>query len=1160
MDKPFCPYCMFPVRPGEICPNCGLTAGSYVPSPHHLPPGTILQERYLVGRVLGEGGFGITYIGCDLRLELKIAIKEYYPMDRATRNAAVTLNVTSFMGPSAQSFERGKQKFLGEARAMAKMDKQQVIVSVRDYFEANNTAYIVMEYIEGTTFSELVKQKGGRIPPQELFVMLEPLFGALSMMHENGLIHRDISPDNLMLEHGAVRLLDFGCARETTRGTETLTIALKHGYAPIEQYQQKGQGAWTDIYALCATIYFCLTGKAPPQALDRITVDGLLLPSKLGVDLPPYREAALLKGLRLSPSRRYRSMEELHAALYRKADPAEEETGRELRGDGPAEKDIGRQLLDDGPAEEDVGGALHDDSAMEEDTCWERYDGSPAEDIGEELCGDGLPEGDAVPESGDGPAEESSNGAEEIGLIRLWKDWRLWATAAILIAFLLAVQFSRTGGGEIDGLDDVSDQGPSVTTQIDPFADAVTVTNASEAALRIVLADKSIPAVILAACGETYNIQYEELTLTKPVKLEKGAELHLWTTVTVESGGLLQIDGTVYNEGILRTTGGGAVAVGASGVLEGSTLVWLEHEEDLTMEPGGVAVMNGEHFGQTEGGSHFLVLCEEELFAQAKHVKSLAEYQLALMRSDTTAIVVDGDMTLPSDEVAVSKVPVLISEGVTVSMGSAPREEWGERWPMLFEDTVLINRGTLRADLNMGAWDENGSREDTACALLNYGTISGAVFRDASGAVVNMGEFAVNSAQVLETDFYNLGTLIERGEGDENFLNFFAVTAYNAGELIVEGVDSSYMTITQGAYFYNYGTLTVEAGAQLDNQATLDNCGSVIVAAGGALNNRGYFLDAGTLELDPDSVLYHGGLIQRFHSETLRLPDETVDMGGAILTMDAESGTRQAGTEEELRAALEDESCALVMVTGDLTISGDLTVTKGLQATGGVLSVTGDLTFTGPEAAFWGVAELNGGQMTVADGAAVAANQLAGCGGLTIRDEGLLLCQTELILEPGAAVTLDNSSVLITLQGQVMDHSTLRIGSLCTMRAMDRMEWYGCQAEVENDGALQLNNINVTADKDTAVTIAEDGFVFIGANHSEYWSLMHGSLVNRGQMEIASNIRVPGSLTNYGSLRFYMKLSVSGTVDNQGALLACGENAAVTEGGVLGTPVVYEPA
>ena len=321
MDKQFCPYCMAPVRPGESCPNCGLTAGSYVPSPHHLPPGAVLLDRYLVGRALGEGGFGITYIGCDLRLERKTAIKEYYPVDRATRNAEVSLNVTSFMGPSAQSYQRGKEKFLGEARAMARMDKQQVIVGVRDYFEANNTAYIVMEYIEGTTFSDYVRQKGGRIPPSELFPLLEPLFHALGTVHQKGLIHRDISPDNLMLEHGAVRLLDFGCARETSRGTETLTIALKHGYAPIEQYQQKGQGPWTDINALCATIYFCLTGKVPPQALDRITSDSLLLPSKLGVPLTPGQEAALVKGLALSPTRRYRSMEELYTALYRDPPP-----------------------------------------------------------------------------------------------------------------------------------------------------------------------------------------------------------------------------------------------------------------------------------------------------------------------------------------------------------------------------------------------------------------------------------------------------------------------------------------------------------------------------------------------------------------------------------------------------------------------------------------------------------------------------------------------------------------------------------------------------------------------------------------------------------------------------------------------------------------------
>lgn len=316
MNKHYCPYCMSPVPEGESCLNCGLTAGTYIPAPHHLPPGTILLGRYLIGRVLEEGGFGITYIGRDLRLELKVAIKEYYPVDRATRNSSASLEVTSFIGPSSESYKSGKQKFLSEAQVMARMDKQQVIVSVRDFFEVNNTAYIVMEYIDGITFSDLVKRKGGKIDPEDMFPIIEPLFHALTTLHENGLIHRDISPDNLMLENGNIRLLDFGCAREAATGTETMTIALKHGYAPLEQYQQKGQGPWTDIYALCATIYYCLTGKVPPQILDRIAEDSLLIPSKLGINLTVEQEQALLKGMRIQPNRRFSTVEELRAALY----------------------------------------------------------------------------------------------------------------------------------------------------------------------------------------------------------------------------------------------------------------------------------------------------------------------------------------------------------------------------------------------------------------------------------------------------------------------------------------------------------------------------------------------------------------------------------------------------------------------------------------------------------------------------------------------------------------------------------------------------------------------------------------------------------------------------------------------------------------------------
>lgn len=316
MEHNFCPYCMSAVEEGKPCGACGLTQGSYTPSPHHLPPGTVLKDRYLVGRVLGEGGFGITYIGCDLQLELKVAIKEYFPTDKASRVSQASLEVNSYTGAAGVHYDKGLKKFLQEARTIARMDKQPVIVNVRDFFEINHTAYIVMEYVEGTTFKELVEQRGGRIPAGELLYLMEPLFYALKEMHGNGLIHRDISPENLMIEKGEIRLLDFGCARESADGGNTLTIALKHGYAPVEQYQSKGQGPWTDVYALSATIYYCLTGRKPPQAMDRLVEDELIPPRKLGVELTQRQENALLYGLGVAPKRRYQSMEEFHTALY----------------------------------------------------------------------------------------------------------------------------------------------------------------------------------------------------------------------------------------------------------------------------------------------------------------------------------------------------------------------------------------------------------------------------------------------------------------------------------------------------------------------------------------------------------------------------------------------------------------------------------------------------------------------------------------------------------------------------------------------------------------------------------------------------------------------------------------------------------------------------
>lgn len=317
----FCPYCMGSVRPGEPCPVCGLTQDSYTPATHYLPPGTVLMNRYLIGRALGEGGFGITYIGRDLRLEMKVAIKEYFPSDRAARDAASSMDVHSCVGRNNSGYEQGLSRFLCEARTMARMEKQPQIVMVRDYFEANNTAYIVMEYVEGTNFIDLAARRGGRIPASELFPLIEPLFTALSAMHKAGLIHRDISPDNLMLEQGSVRLLDFGCARESSQGTDsTMAVALKQGYAPIEQYQCMGQGPWTDVYALSATIYFCLTGRVPPKSLDRLLSDELAAPRALGVDITLEQQRALLRGMEINPEKRCQTVDELYSGLYRTED------------------------------------------------------------------------------------------------------------------------------------------------------------------------------------------------------------------------------------------------------------------------------------------------------------------------------------------------------------------------------------------------------------------------------------------------------------------------------------------------------------------------------------------------------------------------------------------------------------------------------------------------------------------------------------------------------------------------------------------------------------------------------------------------------------------------------------------------------------------------
>ncbi len=312
-DSMYCYHCMTKLTDGALhCSRCGQSTEVQV-VPHHLRQGTILNNKYLVGDAIGEGGFGITYVGFDLNLELKIAIKEFYPNGYANRNNTLGNNVTLNYQHEGEYFKNGKEQFLREAQNIAKFSKEDGIVDVRDYFTENNTAYIIMEYLEGDTLAAHLK-KHGRMEAQTVFRLMLPVMRSLEKMHNTGIIHRDISPDNIMFtEDRTVRLMDFGSARYFTESEKkTMSVMLKPGYAPYEQYSSKGdQGPWTDVYGLCATMYKCITGNTPVDSLLRCKADTLKKPSQAGVSIPPALEAVLMYGLAVFPEQRCRSMKEL---------------------------------------------------------------------------------------------------------------------------------------------------------------------------------------------------------------------------------------------------------------------------------------------------------------------------------------------------------------------------------------------------------------------------------------------------------------------------------------------------------------------------------------------------------------------------------------------------------------------------------------------------------------------------------------------------------------------------------------------------------------------------------------------------------------------------------------------------------------------------------
>lgn len=298
------------------CPHCGYDGQ---PQPDYaLRQGTILNGKYLVGCVLGQGGFGLTYVGLDLSLDRKVAIKEYYPNGSVVRAGATSsFLVWGSNERSVQLRQDGMDAFLREARKMAKVDDISGVVRVREQFRENDTAYIVMDFAEGETLKSLLN-KTGPLPWERAKKIFLPALETLAQVHEAGIIHRDLSPDNLMVTpEGNVKILDLGAAKDLSvnSGASSMVVA-KGGFSPWEQYTQRGgSGPWTDVYAMAATMYYALTGVLPPTAIDRMNGDQMQWDLPQLQALPGNVQSVLRKALSVPVKDRYGSAAELLAAL-----------------------------------------------------------------------------------------------------------------------------------------------------------------------------------------------------------------------------------------------------------------------------------------------------------------------------------------------------------------------------------------------------------------------------------------------------------------------------------------------------------------------------------------------------------------------------------------------------------------------------------------------------------------------------------------------------------------------------------------------------------------------------------------------------------------------------------------------------------------------------
>lgn len=311
--RKICENC-FAETTGSVCSVCGYDPESGAGDPTLLAPGSVLLGKYIIGTVIGKGGFGVTYLAFDTESEKKVAIKEYFPYIVARRTAG-SATVTAASEDSKETFELGAEKFYEEAKLVSRFNGDPNIVEVYEYFYENDTVYLAMEYLCGQTLKEYIRDKGILTAPQALYIA-KSVGNALSVAHKASVLHRDITPDNIILcSDGRVKLIDFGAARQViAEYSQNFSVILKPGFAPLEQYHKKGsQGPWTDIYALGTTLYFALTGDIPEAPMARFEDDDTFRENLFGIK--PELWSVIQKAASLKKEDRYKDAEEMLSDL-----------------------------------------------------------------------------------------------------------------------------------------------------------------------------------------------------------------------------------------------------------------------------------------------------------------------------------------------------------------------------------------------------------------------------------------------------------------------------------------------------------------------------------------------------------------------------------------------------------------------------------------------------------------------------------------------------------------------------------------------------------------------------------------------------------------------------------------------------------------------------